>query len=240
MKSLESCITDLLVDNGAVDVGFTYVNDGPFNDSYAVSFVIKLSDAVIFEIEDKPTYTYFHHYRTVNSLIDSLSLKVGILLEKKGYSYIPVPASQSINKNGWNFCGRYSHKKIACLAGLGSIGINNLFLHKTFGPCVRLGSVLTDCPFSVKSNDSFFDLCRNCMKCVSACPSGAILGKKWTQNVDRTDIFLPDKCSEYMKNNFKNIGRGAVCGICIKTCYFNNFNIKDLSSCMETKEKISL
>ena len=30
--------------------------------------------------------------------------------------------------------------------------------------------------------------------------------------------FNPKKCSDYMKNAFQHIGRGAVCGVCIKTC----------------------
>jgi hypothetical protein len=41
----------LFEDNGIADVGFTCVNDGPFGEkSYAVSIVVKLSDAVIDEI----------------------------------------------------------------------------------------------------------------------------------------------------------------------------------------------
>jgi epoxyqueuosine reductase QueG len=53
---------------------------------------------------------------------------------------------------------------------------------------------------------------------VDACPSGAILGGEWNIGVKREDIFSPDKCSQYMKDKFKNIGRGAVCGICVKVC----------------------
>ncbi|MBR5262540.1 MAG: epoxyqueuosine reductase, partial [Clostridia bacterium] len=83
----------LFKDNGVADVGFTMVEDGPFgSESYAVSIVIKLSDAVIDEITDEPTHTYFHHYRTVNAFIDRVLLQAGFMLERAGYRYIPVGA----------------------------------------------------------------------------------------------------------------------------------------------------
>ena len=107
-----------LFENGVADVGFTCVDDGPFGEkSYAMSIVVKLSDAVIDEITDEPTHSYFHHYRTVNAFIDRTLLQCGFILEKHGYKYIPIGASQSVNKGGWNYCGRYSHKKIATLSG---------------------------------------------------------------------------------------------------------------------------
>lgn len=102
-----------LFENGVADVGFTCVSDGPFGEkSYAMSIVVKLSDAVIDEITDEPTHSYFHHYRTVNAFIDRTLLQCGFILEKHGYKYIPIGASQSVNKDGWNYCGRYSHKKL--------------------------------------------------------------------------------------------------------------------------------
>lgn len=207
-----------LFENGAADVGFTCVSDGPFGErSYAVSIVVKLSDAVIDEITDEPTHSYFHHYRTVNAFIDRTLLQCGFILEKHGYKYIPIGASQSVNKDGWNYCGRYSHKKIATLSGLGGIGKNCLFLHKEYGPRVRLGTLFTDCPFETESHE-YFSPCIDCDLCEKACPSGAIRGKMWTVGMEREDFFDPEKCSTYMKKKFQHIGRGAVCGICMKVC----------------------
>ncbi len=215
---IQQKIEKLLFNAGVCDVGFSKIDDTAFGDNtYAVSLVIKLSDAVIEEIVGEPTHTYFHHYRTVNAFIDSLCLRVGMLLENSGYKYIPVGASQSINKDGWNYSGRYSHKKAASMAGLGGIGKNSLFLHRKYGANVRLGTVLTNCPFEVKEND-YVSPCIECDACVKACPSGAINGKLWKPGFERKDVFDPEKCSEYMKNKYKHIGRGAVCGICINVC----------------------
>jgi epoxyqueuosine reductase QueG len=144
-------------------------------------------------------------------------LKAGLFLQKNGYRYITVAASQSINKDGWNYKGRYSHKKAATLSGLGTIGKSSMFLHKDYGARVRLGTLVTDCEFDV-SDVVQLDLCNGCDRCVKACPSGAITGNMWIEGCDREYMFDPEKCSNHMKTHFKHIGRGAVCGICMKVC----------------------
>lgn len=215
---LQNKISNLLYENGVSDVGFSKLPDGPFGEnSYAVTVVVKLSSAVVEEIDGEPTHTYFHHYRTVNAFIDNVCLRAGLLLEREGYKYIPVGASQSINKDGWNYKGRYSHKKAAVLAGLGGIGKNSLFLHKKYGAEVRLGTIITDCPFETEKID-YVSPCTQCDACVKACPSGAINGTLWQPGMEREEVFDPEKCSEYMKKAFKHIGRGAVCGVCMSVC----------------------
>ena len=220
-------ITQFLKNNGVSDVGFAVIPDGPFGENtYAVSIVVKLSDAVIDEITDEPTHTYFSHYRAVNAFIDRMILQTGLLLDSHGYKYIPVAASQSINKDGWNYNGRYSHKKAASLAGLGGIGKNSLFLHRDFGCRVRLGTVFTDCRFDVKKSD-YFSPCIGCNLCVESCPSGAIKGVLWSEGMQRSEVLDPEKCSSYMKKNFQHIGRGAVCGICMKVCPIGKKELKN-------------
>lgn len=216
--SVQLELKQFLLNLGVTDVGFTRIEDGDFGDlKSALSIVVKLSDAVIEEVDLAPTHTYFSHYRAVNAFIDRVLLDAGIFLERAGYRYIPVAASQSINDRGWNFNGRYSHKKIACLAGLGSVGKNSLFLHKTYGARVRLGTLITDCPFEVEKH-LVVSPCNNCRLCVDACPAKAITGAQWTPDTAREELFIPERCSEHMKTAFKDIGRGAVCGICIAVC----------------------
>ena len=216
--NIQQELKEYLISQGASDVGFCKIDDGDFGEcKYGISVVVRLSENIVDEIGTEPTHTYFNHYRSVNAFIDSLLLKTGLFLQKNGYKYITVAASQSINKDGWNYKGRYSHKKVATLSGLGSIGKSSMFLHKDYGSKVRLGSVFTDCEFDVSDNAPL-DLCGGCDKCVKACPSGAITGNMWYDGCDREYMFDPEKCSNYMKNHFKHIGRGAVCGICMKVC----------------------
>lgn len=213
-KNLENYILSL----GVSDVGFAKLDTPVSGMEYAVSFVVRLSTAVIDEIDSAPTHTYFHHYRTVNAFIDRAILQTGMFLQNSGYRYIPVGASQSINKDGWNYKGLISSRMVACLAGLGTIGKSSMFIHKDFGPTVRLGTLLTDCPFKNVGKAIEENLCGECTRCVDSCPAKALTGKAFKPGVHREEMINPEKCSEFMKREFKHIGRGAVCGICMKVC----------------------
>lgn len=208
-------LKEYLLEQGASDVGYFICEGTPMK--YGISVVLRLSREIVSEIEEAPTHTYFNHYRQVNAYIDRLLLQAGLFLQKKGYGYITVAASQSINKDGWNYEGRFSHKTGACLAGLGGIGRNSLFLHNEYGSLVRLGTVFTDCPLETGNGESTSP-CGSCRICVDACPAGAISGTDYYCGIPREELFDPEKCSEYMKHQFQKIGRGAVCGICMRVC----------------------
>lgn len=184
---------------------------------YAVTFGVRLSYAIINEIEDKPTFTYFNHYRSVNTLIDQISLRLVLAITKSGYNAYSIAASQSIPTSPVPYSGVFPHKTGAVHSGMGWIGKNGLFIHKDFGPRVRLGTVLTD--FELPSqNTTFESKCASCNRCVTACPAFALTGSEWKIGMERECIVDAKACSEYMNQKFKHIGRGSVCGICIKVC----------------------
>ena len=189
---------------------------------YAITFGIRLSDAIIDEIEDKPTYTYFNHYRSVNALIDQIGLRIMLFIQDIGYKAYTIPASQSIPDAPVPYSAIFPHKTGAVVSGMGWIGKNGLFIHKNFGPRVRLGTVLTNlhlAEFNPALKSGILESrCGTCNKCVRACPAMALTGNTWHIGVKREDIVDAKACSEYMNKNFKHIGRGSVCGICIKVC----------------------
>lgn len=212
-----------LLEQGVSDVGFCTappeeLRDLPRELHYTASLVVRLSDAIVDEITDAPTHTYFNHYRTVNAFLDQMLLRAGIFLERRGYRYLTVAASQSINRDGWNYEGRFSHKKAACLAGLGCVGRSSLFLHREWGPRVRLATLFTDCPFEPEPREPMASPCAACGRCVRACPAHAITGAEWRPGIDRAELFDPAGCSEHMKRAYQHIGRGAVCGVCMRVC----------------------
>ena len=203
-------------------MGFCAVDDAKDGLNRAITLVVRLSDSIVDEIDNAPTHTYFHHYRTVNTFLDQCSLRLGLYLQSKGYRYLTIPASQSVG----GYQSRYSHKKAACLAGLGTIGKSALFLHHRYGPRVRLATVLIDCEFEVQNHRPRF-LCGDCDLCVKACPALALTGNGWENLSDSPRLIDPAACSSYMKDKFQLIGRGAVCGICMQVCplyegYHNN------------------
>jgi epoxyqueuosine reductase len=215
---ITSKLEELLKNNGVGDFGYAKLIDGVDGLQYAVSIVVPLSDAIIDEIELAPTHTYFNHYRTVNSFIDQMLLRLGLLLQREGYKYITIAASQSISGGTIRtHMGRYSHKKAAVVAGLGTIGKSSLFIHHQYGTRVRLGTLFTDCPLPIKEITAV-SACAYCDLCVKACPAKAIKGSEWHQGIERDAIFDADACNSYMREHFINIGRGSVCGICVKVC----------------------
>ena len=195
--------------SGIIDVGFAKVDaELP----YAISILVPLSNFVIQQITDKPTFEYFHHYRTVNTFIDNALLRCGLDIGRLGYNYLCIGASHSVGE----YTGKFQHKTVARIAGLGRIGKSALLISNKYGAGVRLGTILTDMPFDVEiaaQRD-----CGNCNSCVTACPAMAIRGVNFRLGIEREEMYDAKACSEYMKRNFQHIGRGSVCGICIKVC----------------------
>ncbi len=173
----------------------------------AVCLGVRLSGSILAEIQDAPTKLYFHHYRTVNTLLDQSALKVANYIQKKGFLALPIPASQILD---WqNQKAHLSHKKIGYLAGLGWIGRNNLLVNRNWGTRFRLVSILTDMPLKIDKPAK--DNCRTCRLCIEACPSGAIK--------DNPSDFEHLKCFEKLKEFQKQkLVDQYVCGICVRAC----------------------
>ena len=203
---------------GADIVGFCQLPQSPLPHmphlTYAVSIGVKLSDAILQTIENAPSFVYFQHYRTANSLLDNVAFRLSRLLEEQGFSALPIAASQSLGKNN-PYRGVIPHKTLAVLSGLGFVGKSGLFLSTKYGSKVRLATILTDAPLQ-NELPVIENGCGDCTICQKACPAGAIFGEKPTTDGERN--FDAEKCSRYMKEHFQDIGRGSVCGVCIKVC----------------------
>jgi epoxyqueuosine reductase QueG len=168
---------------------------------------VRLSDAVLGEIEDRPTQLYFHHYRQANVFLDRVAFGLAHLIQKMGYHALPIPASQIID---WeNQKGHLSHKKVAQEAGLGWMGRNNLLVNPIHGACVRLVTVLTDLPLS--HDTPLEEGCGECRRCIVVCPAGAI--KERQQDFEHLKCF--EQLCLFKKRD--HIGQ-YICGVCVKAC----------------------
>lgn len=174
---------------------------------YAFSFGFRLSSKILEQIKDHPTKLYFHHYRTVNMFLDQLALKVSNLLQKEGYLAVAIPASQIIDFKTQR--AHLSHKKIACLAGLGWIGRNNLLVSPLYGSQLRLVTLLTNLELPESRVLEFG--CGDCFSCIEVCPVNAI--KEKPEDFDHLACY--NKLDEFRKKNF--VGQ-HICGICVKIC----------------------
>jgi epoxyqueuosine reductase QueG len=161
---------------------------------------------------------YYHHYRTVNALIDRITLRAALFLQNAGYDAIAIPASQTIPDKEKPHHGDFSHKIGAVLSGLGRIGRSSLFIDNDYGPAVRLGTVLTDMELPIANIEHGENRCAKCSNCTSLCPAGAIKGNLWVEGIDTGELIDVAACNDYMRNHYMGIGRGSVCGICIRVC----------------------
>lgn len=214
-------LKERLTEWGATAFGFSDLSgalpEGLKGLRYGITVMVRLSDYIVDEIKDKPTYTYFHHYRTVNTLIDQVTLRAMLFIQDAGYRGFAVPASQTVNDAPDAYSGVFPHKTAAVTAGLGWIGKSGLFISSSYGPRVRLGTVLTDMPLPVGGSEPVQG-CGSCRVCVDACPAAALTGDNWERGCSRGRIVDAKACSDYMNANFKHIGRGSVCGICMRVC----------------------
>ncbi len=222
MKTYNELISNKLYSLGIEEFGFSRTSD--FDEAraaklpYAISVVVPLSDYIIDEIENEPTFAYFQHYRAVNAYIDSTLLQIGFTIAKNGYVYLPIAASQSIPTNSLSYSALVSHKAAARAAGLGAIGKSALFLSKRYGARVRLGTILTDMPFDCDDIKKIVSVCGDCNVCKKSCPAMAIVGNNYEEGTSRESLVDAAACSNYMKKSFQHIGRGVVCGICMRVC----------------------
>ena len=163
-------------------------------------------------VETAPSIYYHELYKTVNSALDSKAYELANFLIERGHGAIYLPRDgygdvKILIDNPFAF---FSHKHAAYLAGLGSLGHNNVLLTPQYGPRVRFTSIFTTADIPAESIKSK-DLCTHCLLCVKNCPVKAIPQKgDFPPPVDKRLCAIR---SAKLKEEYR-----YPCGICIKVC----------------------
>lgn len=224
LQELKINLLSMVKNSGAADAGVadltqaeaamaTHADPRLKRFSRAVSFVVPFPRSVIEELRDGPSHTYLHYYRAVNTLIDDLSIRLSVVLEGRGYEAFPVPSSQRTGKHRLDSI--FPHRVAAWLAGMGWIGKSGCLVHETFGPRVRLGTVLTNAPLPP---DTPMDVrCGECRLCMEACPANAIKGVLFAPDVPLAERLEPQLCDSYQNEVRDRFGK-RVCGLCLAAC----------------------
>ena len=71
--------------------------------------------------------------------------------------------------------------------------------------------------------------CGTCMRCVEACPAGALKGSAWVAGMPREEILDATACDNWKKENYYQYHRGHNCGICSAVCPYGLKKIADSS-----------
>jgi len=176
---------------------------------YAVVLGMRLSGPVLETVINAPTWTYYHHYRTVNFALDQAALHLAGECQRLGCRALPIPASQILD---WNkLRGHLSHWELGAHAGLGWRCRNNLLVHHEYGSQVRYATVLTDLPLPDRREPTPQGDCGDCYRCVAVCPVSAISEDPYNFNLDT--------CTAQIRRFSKSEKLNAlICGLCVRVC----------------------
>lgn len=180
---------------------------------------------------------YTANFHVVNNRLNEKIFELAGFLESRSQSVFPVPYTEV---PGWNLENRsplamrlmrpfltrpqfsetaaarlwekISYRHAAVEAGLGEIGVNNLFLSREHGPRVRLAALLTDAELEfgkpLNPENCRPELCG--YACVKACPAEALSRDGGPTN--------KAACLKYyLKLGIPGVS-GVRCGLCVSRC----------------------
>jgi epoxyqueuosine reductase len=115
-------------------------------------------------------------------------------------------------------------RHLAYLAGLGQFGKNSLLINEKYGSFFFISLILTNLELDAKDYNkcSFIDVCKDCNRCIKACPTNAITedrminSKKCMSYLTQTKEEIPE---EYL-SKFNKFSFG--CDFCQLACVYNN------------------
>lgn len=116
--------------------------------------------------------------------------------------------------------GELSDVAVANRAGLGFIGRNGLLINKKFGSWLYLGEIITNIPFTKDEQVDYG--CGECTRCVTFCPTGALLGDGSINGPVCLSYITQTK--NYVDKQFRDkIGHQIYgCDICQQVCPYNH------------------
>lgn len=141
--------------------------------------------SVISAWKTSPFAYMYYGYIVPNMYIGRIAFSISKFLEKEGYQTYPVVPTIYFKDLdfGKNMRGEFCHRHAAFVAGLGEFGLSGNFMTPEYGPNQRLGSILTQAELEPDPLYNGPALCDKCMKCVTACPTGALKKEKIIKHV---------------------------------------------------------
>jgi epoxyqueuosine reductase QueG len=138
-------------------------------------------------------------YHFLDSILENRLLLLKDFLQQRNFMSIIIPYKPGIFL-----------KDAGVLAGLGSIGKNNLLLTEEFGSQIRLRALATQAPLITGKPLKGTQFCHDCRICIEKCPINALSEGKYNKEL----------CLSYNLSNLVKISKytSIWCNICIEVC----------------------
>jgi reductive dehalogenase len=189
--------------------GETYNEKVENKHKYAIAFTVEMNKEMMDTAPDGPTVM-----ESAQQYLSSgvMAIQIANFIRSLGYD-----AKAHIDGNYDVVC-----PLVARDAGLGEIGRMGLLMTPKLGPRVRIATISTDFPFTIKKikkDISTIHFCEICKKCADNCPSKSIAfdSRSNTDNGLRWQI-NSEACFTYWSIT------GTDCGKCIRVCPFSHPN----------------
>ena len=134
-QTLAQEITQYLTEQGAARVGFADLH-GVTGASlpYGITALVALPREIVGPLVDQPHRAYYDAYQAINVRLDAMAEGCAALLRTHGYQ--ATANTEEHLPTGAEDRSPLPHKAVACRAGLGWIGKNNLLTTPDFGGAV--------------------------------------------------------------------------------------------------------
>jgi epoxyqueuosine reductase len=126
--------------------------------------------------------------------------------------------------------GPVLERTFAEMSGLGSIGKNSCLITKEFGSWVFLSVILTTIDFKAeKEKKSRFSVCGSCNKCITSCPTQAIVASGVVDSKKCLAYLTIEKRDSFTLSEIKMVRNAMTlfgCDICQEVCPHNLYKQK--------------
>ena len=183
----------------------------------AVVYILPVSRRIVDEFPRDFRGDTYETYAEEKKRVSEQLNKVGELLvttfKEHGFDAVVVP------KGSRNYMGWVSLKHLGYYAGLGILGRNSLLWNPEYGPCFRIGAVLTG--YNFREYSTFIKgegVCKECNKCIATCPAHAL------EIPVKGEIYCisKEKCHSYFCEmrgiEYNSENANVNCGLCMTVC----------------------
>jgi epoxyqueuosine reductase QueG len=123
----------------------------------------------------KPLHNYWRTANLFYRHLDTLAVKIALILEGKGYESLPVFGCFPFRIEGlYEYAGFVNLIELAVKCGLGKLSKSSMLINPEFGTRLILAGVLTEAELEEIRREAGYGCPEDCFECIRVCPAKAL------------------------------------------------------------------